>query len=31
MQFAFENLKMALEPSGAAAIAGMLEHLDHFL
>ena len=31
MQFAFENLMMVLEPSGAAGIAGMLEHPDNFL
>ena len=30
MILAFENLKMVLEPSGAAAIAAMLEHADFF-
>ena len=30
MRFAFENLKMVLEPSGAAAIAAMIEHPDIF-
>jgi threonine dehydratase len=30
MQFAFDHLKMVIEPSGAGAIAALLQHCDRF-